>query len=205
MTLLHFIQNTLALLDITQIGRRITALAIIVIADQRFQRSQLLAQLGSIIHVSRLNIFFPDNGIRIRSAVIGHRNIKFRQFSIYRRKRMFYRIPIFIFACNRRNQRPRNLNLHIVLDTGLQQTLHVDKVVVCFRHAGHARRIPYGLGVFRLAGYQVVNLYRFFLKGFAAVFRRYINMAHGSRAAVFAHNHLLVVLQVQIGIRTGID
>ena len=109
-------------------------------------------------------------------------------------------------AGNRRRQkRSRNIDLHIILDAGLQTSFHIDIIVIGFFQARYARGIGGSLGAFVLAGQQVHDLHHVFLEGFAAVGCRCVNMAHGNSAALTPHFHLLVILQVQVQFRIGIE
>ena len=94
-----------------------------------------------------------------------------------------------------------NGNVHLVVDARFQGAFHVDKVVVGFADIRFSRSISDYFFFFVLTGKQVGDLYHVFFKGFAAIVRRQVDIPHGSSAAVRAHLHLLVVLQVQACLR----
>ena len=87
------------------------------------------------------------------------------------------------------------------MDARFQGAFHVDKVVVGFADIRFSRSISDYFFFFVLTGKQVGDLYHVFFKGFAAIVRRQVDIPHGSSAAVRAHLHLLVVLQVQACLR----
>ena len=146
----HLINNPLTLLHIPQIGRqaRILTLAGAVIFDQLFKRRQLGSQLDGIIHGSRCNVFFFNNSFFAGPVGIRYRNIEFIVLVI---SSFRHEGSIFSVHFTGRQQYSRNINLHIVLDAGLQQAVYIYKVVVLFFNGRFARRIGRRFGVFALA------------------------------------------------------
>ena len=139
----HFIQDTLALLHIAQVGGGIFSAMVPVgiVGDQLFHLCQLASQLRSIIHVPCPDIFFFNNGFCIGTAVVGDFYLKFRQI-IHRRKIVYNIFLVFtVFTYNHRHKGSGNINFHIVLDAGLQPSFHIHIVIVIFLNIGHARRI----------------------------------------------------------------
>ena len=122
--LFHLFQNALPLLHIAQIGgglliRHILARA--VIADQFFQRSQLLTQLGGIIHIAVLYVFRFDDRV-VRGPFFNFNVVDIHIGAVINRNpgvRRHRRIFLAAFRFHLRNQRPFNVNSYIVLDSRL--------------------------------------------------------------------------------------
>ena len=120
----HLFQNALPLLHIAQIGGSLLIrhiLARTVIADQFLQCSQLLAQLGGIIHIAVFYVFRSDDRvvrgpffnfhvIDIHIGAVIHRNLGVRRYR---------RICLAAVGFYLRNQCPFNVNPHVVLDARL--------------------------------------------------------------------------------------
>ena len=93
--LFHLVQDTLALLHIPQVGGQLGRIAGAVIRNQLFQRRQLGAQLGSVVHGTGSNILFLHQRFLIVPAGVGHLHIKLRQFIVHGVKRSI--LPFVIF------------------------------------------------------------------------------------------------------------
>ena len=156
------------------------------------------AQLGSIVHIACFYVFRLNNCICSGSSFnfnAVYINIGI-SISCYSRVFRFRYIVLPVTALRFRDQRPCNINLHIVLNTGLQHTVYIHKVIVFLADCRNTLRIGSSFAVLVLAEEQPIDRYRVFLNGFLAIFRRHVNIAHRSGAAGIPHRHLLVVLQV---------
>ena len=106
---------------------------------------------------------------------------------------------------HRRQQGAPDIDLHIALSPGPQETFHIHKVIIIFLNFRVAGLIGNGFGRSVRAGEQIDHFHYLFLEGFASIIRRHVDVALGNGAAGFAHLYLLVVLKVQLNFRTGIE